>query len=76
MPVRICGCAGTRKKDGRGGISAPPAGTLVPTALCPHKAVSMLLGLASPQLQRLSDLYYLSCQDNVILRQSRLKAKG
>lgn len=41
-------CDGTRKKDGRGGTSAPPAGTQVPTALGPPKAFTEAPGVGEP----------------------------
>lgn len=48
MPVQICGCEGTRTKDGRGGTSAPLERTQVPTALGPHKAFTDAPGVGEP----------------------------
>lgn len=74
VPVQIGGAKAPEQKMAGEGL--PPARTQVPTAPVHPRPSPMLLGLASPQLQRLSDSYYLSCHDSAILRPSWLRGKG
>lgn len=72
MPVQICGCVGTRKMAGEGLPLRPPVPWFQQLSVHPRPS-AMLLGLASPQLQRLSDLYYLprQCNPATILAQGK-----